>query len=428
MSPVWLFAQESGGQPSGGQAFEPQEFSDQELQAQPSSAQESSPRKPSKQEFKSTPPATKRLAGGGESTISQSEGEALVRKLGAPTFAEREQAVGEILQAGMPMAPFLRSAIADGGDAELVLRAKATLSQLTTGNFEARVASFLSGRSDGTSFEGWLTVAATLGDTRAVRELFIQIVRVHPQLVESLDGNTRDRTVAVDQAAQLIQSNMVQRQIFPTLADGVALLLPLADPEVAISSGYESTLVSVLQKQMSTLRRDASLWTPVSGLLDRWISRSRIEHRNDVLWYAMQWDLAGGGALGVRTLRESTDVETLQTAMQAIARFGTPADAKALVKFIEDDRPAVTRMPVMVGNEALRVTLGDAALAAIAVLYQVPLQDIGMKQGELHDKMAFLVDNAGYLPAQSEERAKAVKTVRGWLSGEAPPRQGRPVN
>ncbi len=360
--------------------------------------------------------------------MTDEEAEALICKLAASTFAEREQAVSEILQMGMPMVPFLKKAVQDGGDAELVLRAKATLGQLTSGNFESRVARFLSGRDDGTSFTGWQVVEATLGNTPAIRELFIEIVRVHPDLVDSLDGTTRDRTVALDQAAQLIQTNMFQHSVFPTLADGVALLLPLSDPAVAITGGYEATLVSVLQKQMATLRRDASLWQPISGLLDQWVSRSRIEHRNDVLWYSLQWDLPAAGRLGVQTLGESTDVETLQAAMQAIARFGRKEDAAVLAPFFADNREAVTRMPIIVGDQTLQVNLGDVALATAAVLYKVPLLDLGMKQGELHPKFGFLVDNAGYLPEQKDDRKRAIATVKGWLNGEQTPNKNRPLN
>jgi hypothetical protein len=60
------------------------------------------------------------------------------------------------------MVPLLRKAIDESKDAEQLLRAQSTLAQLTTGNFEATVAKFLSGKDDGSSFDGWLTVEATL--------------------------------------------------------------------------------------------------------------------------------------------------------------------------------------------------------------------------------------------------------------------------
>jgi hypothetical protein len=359
-----------------------------------------------------------------DDALLQSECEELIAQLGASTFATRERAVVEILEIGMPATPFLRQAIENGGDPELVLRSKAILGQLTSGNFESKVARFLSGQDDGTKFDGWQTVEATLGDSPAIRDLFIQILRVHPDLIASLDGTTRERTVAAYQTAQTIQKNMLQNHQFPTLADGIALLLPLADPGVTFSTGYEATLVSVLRTQMSDLQKDALLWGPTSKLLNQWVIRSRIDSRFDVLWNSMQWDLSGASKLGLRTLEESTDVETLQTAMQAISRFGTVADAKAISRFLGDKRTAITREPIMVGDEALEVTIGDTALAAIALLYNVPLQDLGMTSGELHPKFGFLVDNAGYLPSKAEDRDRAISTVRGWLSGEIPP--GKP--
>jgi hypothetical protein len=360
----------------------------------------------------------------GDLEIDEAKAKELILKLGAATFAEREQAVAEVLKVGMPMVPYLKKAIDEETDAELVLRAQTTHSQLTTGNFESRVARFLSGRDDGTSFDGWQVFDAVFEDTLATRDLFIQLVRVHPDVLKSLDGTTRDRIVAIDQTAQRIQTNKLQL-IAPTFNDCVALLLPMVDPGVTISMGYEVSLIQTLQMQMGSLQRATALWPPIQGLVDQWISRSRIEHRNVVLWNTMNWDLPSGLRLAIRTLYESTDVGTLQTAMQVISRFGTKDDAKELAKFIDDERLADVQVPVGDGNNAVLVKLGDSALAAIAVLYKVPLKDIGMKFGQTHAKIGFVVDNAGYLPSQAAERQQAVETVKGWLSGEVSPNKPR---
>jgi len=358
-----------------------------------------------------------------EIVLTERECEELVAQLGAATFAERERAVGEILRIGMPLVPYLRKAIRDGGDAELLLRAKATLGQLTSSSFESKVAVFLSGQGDGIEFDGWQTVAATMGDSSATRDLFIQILRGHPGLITALDGTTRDRTVALNAAAQTVQTNFESHK-FPTLADGVALLLPLADPGVTLSNSYEKTLITVMHTQMAGLAKDAFLWTPTSKLLNRWVSRSRAEPRSDVLWNAMQWGLSGARELGLRTLGESSDVATLQTAMQAIARFGTIEDAKAIDKFLDDKRIADSPDGIPSVDAGLRVTLGDTAIAAIAVIYEVPLKELGMDKAELHPKLGFLVENAGFLPSKPEDRTRAVQMVRGWIGGETPP--GKP--
>ncbi len=204
--------------------------------------------------------------------VSDLEAARLIAQLASPKFAERENAVVEIVEIGMPMVPHLRRAIAKADDPELKQRATTALVHLTSGHFEAKVADFLRFKNDGSSFEGWLTTSAVLGDTGAVREMFIQILRSHPQVVAALDGTTRDRNLALEQASQTIQINMFQHHIFPSLSDGVALLLPLCDPDVVFSVGYESTLISVLQKHIAQLRQDAGLNGPSPSC---WMNGSR---------------------------------------------------------------------------------------------------------------------------------------------------------
>ncbi len=350
--------------------------------------------------------------------VSDLEAARLIAQLASPKFAERENAVVEIVEIGMPMVPHLRRAIAKADDPELKQRATTALVHLTSGHFEAKVADFLRFKNDGSSFEGWLTTSAVLGDTGAVREMFIQILRSHPQVVAALDGTTRDRNLALEQASQTIQINMFQHHIFPSLSDGVALLLPLCDPDVVFSVGYESTLISVLQKHIAQLRQDAGLNGPVTKLLDEWIARSRVELRNESLWWAMQWDIDSGATLGIRTLSESTDVETLQTAFQAIARYGKKSDAKLLEKYFRDPRPAVSNLPAMVDGQPLQSLLGDVALAATAVLHQKAMKELGMPAVELHPKVAFLIDNVGYPAARNDDRIKAQSLAESWINGE----------
>ncbi len=353
--------------------------------------------------------------------ISDLEAARLIAKLASPRFADREHAVVEIVEVGMPMVPHLRRAIAKADDPELKQRATTALVHLTSGHFEAKVADFLQFKNDGSSFEGWLTVNAVLGDSGAVRDLFIQILRAHPDVITSLDGTTRDRNLAIEQAAQTIQTNMFQHHIFPSLADGIALLLPLSDPDVVFSMGCESTLISVMQKHMATLRQDAGLNGPVSKLLDEWIARSRVELRSDALWWSMQWDIESGATLGVRTLSETTDIETLQMAFQTIARFGKKEDAKLLVKFIRDPRPAVNTLPSMVNEEMVQTTLGDVAMVAIAKLHQKSFKDLGMPLVETHPKVAFLIEAIGYPASKAAMRAQTQTLAESWVSGVAIP-------
>jgi hypothetical protein len=362
--------------------------------------------------------------------LSQDEAERLIRSLGATTFAERERAMGEILRLGAPMVPHLRKAIESQEDPELVLRAKTTLSQMTVDDLESRIETFLTG-APGTSekayqwFDGWQQFESALGDSLAIRELFIEVMKAHPDVTKSLGATTADRASAAESVSVSVRVGMMERRQFPTVADGVALLIPLTDPAVPVGGGYDSTVLSVFNRHYGTLRRDAQLWPAISALLESWSLRSRIENRIDVLWYTMQWDLPAAGELGLRTLDETTDIETIQTAFQAISRFRTAADAARLVNWLDDERPAVTRMPVLLNNKPLKVTVADTALATIAILHKVQLKDLGMPTPELHPKVGFLIDNAGFTAEQAGQRAEAIARAKAWCEGKSLPGEPR---
>jgi len=361
--------------------------------------------------------------------VTADQASELIESLAAPTFAQRERAMGEILSIGAAMAPYLKEAIESTDDPELSLRAKQTLSQMTLDDFESRVEIFLSGSADSSTkarewFAGWSEFEAAIGDSNAIRELFVDVLKAHPDSPKSLTTNTADRTTVAERVASSVQLGMLERRQPPTLADGVAILVPLIDPDVRLGGANEMTLLSIFNRQFGQLQRDPQLWQPVSRLLELWILRSRIENRIDVLWYSMQWDLPASGQLGMQTLQETTEVETLQTAFQAISRFRDREDAPKLVRWLSDERPAMTRMPVVLDQKQVNVKVADTALATIAILYRVPLKDLGMQSGELHPKVGFLVDNAGYTADQADTRAEAIQMAISWCEGKSVP--GRP--
>ena len=362
--------------------------------------------------------------------VTSEKASELIESLAAPKFAERERAMGEILSIGSAMAPYLKEVIKSTDDPELVLRARTTLSQMTLDDFESRVEIFLSGSADSSEkasqwFEGWAEFEAAIGDSNAIRELFVEVMKAHPDSPKSLTTNTADRMMVAERVASSVQLGMLERRQSPTLADGVAILLPLIDPDVRLGGANEMTLLSIFNRQYGELQRDPQMWQPVTRLLEMWILRSRIENRMDVLWYSMQWELPAAGQLGMQTLEETTDVETLQTAFQAISRFRGREDAPKLVRWLSDERPAMTRMPVVLDQKPVIVKVADMALATIAILHNVPLKELGMQSGELHPKVGFLVDNAGYTADQADVRAKAIEKAISWCEGKSSPSRPR---
>jgi hypothetical protein len=325
--------------------------------------------------------------------------------LGSNEFAERERAASRLLQVGLPILADLRRVAKDSSDPEIRLRAQQLVKQLTRGDMEARIAEFMKGAE--VSFEGWRVARGVLGDSIGIRELFIELMKAHPDVLASLEGTPRDRAMAMDSTVNRIQTAMFIERRFPTRADAFALLLPAIFPDVELNAPFENLLISVLQKEAaSKLRRDAHLSRPFDGLLGRWIRRSTLTNRDNVLLLGMRWDLDDTLTLAVQTLGESNQTETLGIALQAIARFGTPDHSELVRPLLDDERLATERG--YTPSELVRTQLGDVAMATIAVLHKVPLTEVGFQNASEHRTFGFILTEVGF-PVVDETPRKAAR-------------------
>jgi hypothetical protein len=358
----------------------------------------------------------------GEFTFEQrAEIEAWVESLGSKEFAARERAATHLMELGAAILPELRRLSKNSDDPEVRLRAQQIVLQMTNGDMQARMDDFLAGED--VDFEGWRLAQAVLGDSAGVRELFVEIMKMHPNVTASLEGTTRDRVMAMDGAVTQIQNAMLNERKFPTIADAFALLLPSSvDPNVPINAAFESLLLSVLQKDpVSTIGRDAQLAGPFKSLLGRWIARSTLASRDDVLWLGMSWDLKATLPLAIQTLGEANQTETLAFALQAIARFGNRDHAAFVRPLLDDTRPSSERG--FARGEMARTQLGDVAMATIAVLYEMPLSEAGFGTIETHPTYGFILQEIGF-PFENESKRTATRAKIDKLLEDTPAREG----
>ncbi len=350
-------------------------------------------------------------------TLEQAaEIEESMEALGSKEFAARERAATRLMEIGGPILPQLRRLAKDSADPEVRLRADQIVKQLTRGDMEARIASFLAGED--ANLEGWEVARAIMGDSPGVRELFVELMKNHPDLTASLEGMPRDRAMAMDAAVTQVQNALFVERKFPSKADAFALLLPAVDPNVPLNAAYESVLLSVLQKNAVTeIRNDAQLSGPFRTLLGSWMTRSTLASRDDVLLFGMSWDIEATLPLAIQTLGEANQTETLAFALQAIARFGNRDHVAFVRPLLGDHRPSSERG--FARGETVRTQLGDVAMAAIATLYKVPLSEAGFKGAESHPTYAFILTDIGF-PVGDDAPRKAAREKIDKLLEEAP--------
>lgn len=337
--------------------------------------------------------------------------------LGSSEFAVRERAASQLLQFGLPILPDLRAVAKESSDPEVRLRARQLVKQLTRGDLEARIAEFLNGGE--VNFAGWRVARSVMGESYRVRELFVELLRDHHDVLESLEGTPRDRAIALEATVNRIETAMFVDHTFPTRADAFALLLPAAFPDVELDTPFETLLLDVLRKEAaSKLRRDVQLSGPFNGLVSRWIRRSTLANREEVLRLGLQWQLDAALNLAIQTLGESNQTETVALALQTIARFGSPQHAAVIRPLLDDTRLVSERG--FGPNDVVRTELRDVAMAAIAVLHNVPLKEAGFRDGETHPTLAFLLNKVGFPVAEPEARDAARAKIEELLDDGVP--------
>lgn len=328
-----------------------------------------------------------------------------IEELGSNEFATRERAAGNLMTLGKAVIPELRQLLQDTSDPETRLRAEQIIKQLSEGDLQARIQEFLSGRD--VAFTGWIVCQRFLGDSMPIRELFVEIMLAHPDLLESMEGTSRDRALALEKLLSKVQPRLNTIRDEPDRADVFAMLLVGLDPEVPLSILYEDLLLRLTQRRVTTdIRRNAHLSGPFLDLLNRWIVRSSITNREDVLLLGMDAELPSTLPLAILTLQEATQTETVATSLQAIAKFGDREDVEVVKPLLDDTRPI--GVPA-ISDDPSQSQVCDLAMITIAMLCDLPLKELGMPHIQLHEARGFMLSDYAYpsAPAESRKRARA---------------------
>jgi hypothetical protein len=114
----------------------------------------------------------------------------LVRRLGDPAFAVREQAAGELRTLGADAVAALRAGL-KSSDAEVRDRCRELLAEVLRADREARLAALRSGEEDARRPPpaGWRRFARLAGDGKAARAAYAELYAAEPDLLETAEGD-----------------------------------------------------------------------------------------------------------------------------------------------------------------------------------------------------------------------------------------------
>ena len=238
----------------------------------------------------------------------------------------------------------------------------------------------------------------------------------------------RDRSIALESVVEEMQKKRFKQQ--PTTADAFALVIPHVYPDFVMPDEGEDLVISVLQSNTATkLRKDAQLSPSFRYLLGQWMIQTSLASREDVLFYGMDWDLPQCQILAKNTIlnekRPSTDA--LAYCLQAMARFGNRSDVAAISTLLTDERPVSSPQTTPEGTITNQVS--DLAIAALACIYGVELEDVGFTGVTKDPRRGFQPREIGFPRDAPEKREAAQEMIKAILKASPPvvaPRPGNP--
>jgi hypothetical protein len=361
----------------------------------------------------------------GQQPLTAGRIDALVRQLGAASFATRESATRELTVIGMPAHAALLEAIADD-DAEVRMRARRVLETVLERDFQVRLREFAADRDvhAGHGLGSWDRFAGLIGDDPAARRLFVEMQRAEAGLLELADGDPPRAAEMLDARMRQFQDGDFNDEAFTWQGASVgriaALLFVAAQGEAPLSEETASFVANfIYQNSFQQAIAAGPAADPLRKILGGWIARpftpgSPMRVQN--LMIAMQYDLPAGLDLALVMLRDQpAEPYPRAYTVLAVAKFGRREHLPSLAPLLAD---ASSCGEFEFDQRKIDCQVRDVALAAMVRLSGQQLSDYGFDLAQPDEFSLLDVSRLGF--ADDARRDAALAKWRAWQSSNAP--------
>jgi hypothetical protein len=363
---------------------------------------------------------------------SKTEVERLIRELGDDDYQVRREAADRLASGGEAVRAALAS-VAAGVDPETRFAARRLMTLIADSEFQQRLANFaadVDGRR-GASLPGWEEFGELVGRDAAARELFVDMQREEPQLLERVfDTSSANRQVDWEaQVGRMLRARVVShpgQSVVPAGSSATLLFLG-ALPDAKISDAGAARLRQLTQ--IPPLSESLAAKNPnnaIRRLVCAWIvhcpNRSNIilQQRLDAMF---QHSLSECLPLAIEMLEPNPEYLSLlpqqqMLAILAVGKFGSEENLAVLEPLLADQRDCVPRQPINgPGSDLVGVQIRDVALAALLRLTGQEPVAYGFLHARPHPQMLFDVSS---LSLDEGRRAAALEQWRAWRAQHTP--------
>ena len=344
-----------------------------------------------------------------------------IHELGSERFAVRERASRQLIEAGIVAHDALAAAAADP-DAEVRVRAKAALSEVSAADFRDRLEAFAAdfdGKGQHT-LPGWDRFSAIFGTSIVARHLFVEMQRSEGELFETLANDPEAASDALEQrcrsVVKLVTTNYGARHI--TLGTTASVLFIAAASEVHVDDYLGAQFIPWLVYQPSfhkeaqgtemapLLRKLVGMWTtkPAGPAVSA-------ENMKLAAIYELKSEAV---AIARRMLGdERSPGQARQNALMLVGRYGDASDVTLAEKFLADVTPCGNLQMPGIGRQ-VEFQLRDVALSVAVQLSGQKLTDYGYVYTLPQAASIFLPKTL--LFPRTQDRDKALKKWGEWRS------------
>gem|GEM_PF-2392362 len=345
---------------------------------------------------------------------------ALVKKFGAPSYAEREQAFHEVIALKDAAKAALLIGVRDT-DPEIRKRARLALTLVVQQDLQQQIATFETGQN-GATLPGWSRFSERFGKSASSRKAYAAMFQVEPGMLLSFgldDEAAADAVTArIRQYQQSAQSQNPARRKQPGPLNVFALLMAATHP------GVTSDLTPLELNQLRNWWAQQDFQNLLNGPHQLVAKQVRIEYlrlgfASDQLRY-----LAFNDALSQRVTECLPDaIQHLHRkpsgyAIECVARLGGKAYLEALLPSLDDDS-VVTNF--VINGKMEQMQSRDMALAWIVNLtgqkpaeYELPHAEQWFKS--IAQNPANGINFGAYRFGNNEKRGEMIAKLRAYLA------------
>lgn len=353
--------------------------------------------------------------GRGDEPGLQQRAQDLVRQLGDDSYPVRQRAMRELTQLGVPAKQALLTGL-QSDDAEIRWRCRRVLASVLELDLRARLADFAADTdgSEGLSLPGWERFRELVGDEPAARELFVEMQRAEPDLLEAADAPNAPLDEALQQRCAQLQQvifapDQRARRAAP-LGSVVTLFFVATRADVQVTDALVSYLHTFsYQPAFQQIMNDPRRSKPVRKLLGTWVGRNSgtfSTYHNFML--SLQYGLGEALDPALAALRSGTaQPYAQQYAMLVVGRFGGAEHANLIEPLLNDHNVLGSNN---INQQEVRTEVCDVALAILVHLAGENHPDFGFKFLQKNPQSVVIPLSAGF--ANDGERQSAIKKWR----------------